>query len=139
MWLLLRLLAFGVFPAVWLSGYALLGRLAAAGKRPLSPAMALCLAPGVGMPAWSLAMALGAKWGLFHASTWGALGWIACLPLGALVLRQRRVWQRQSALRGLALGAILAAGFALYAAFPHDSFYVGRDQATYANHALHIA
>jgi hypothetical protein len=91
------------------------------------------------MPAWSLAMALSAKWGLFHASTWGALGWIACVPLGALVLRQRRVWQRQSALRGLALGATLAAGFALYAAFPHDSFYVGRDQATYANHALHIA
>jgi 4-amino-4-deoxy-L-arabinose transferase-like glycosyltransferase len=139
MWLLLRLLAFGIFPAVWLSGYALLGRLAAGGKLPVSPATALCLAPGVGMPVWSLAMALSAQWGLFHASIWGALGWIACLPLGALALRQRRVWQRQSLVRGLVLGAILASGFVLYAAFPHETFYVGRDQATYANQALHIA
>lgn len=139
MWLLLPLLAFGIFPAVWLSGYALLGRLAAAGKLPISPATALCLAPGVGMPAWSLVMALSARWGLFHASAWGAFGWIACLPLGALALRQRRVSRRQALARRVALGAILAGGFVLYAAFPHDSFYVGRDQATYANQALHIA
>jgi hypothetical protein len=139
MWLVLRLLVFGIFPAVWLSGYALLGRLAAAGKRPLSPATAFCVAPGVGMPVWSLAMALSAKAGLFQPSAWGALGWIACLPLGALVLRQPRIWQRQALLRGLTLGAILAGGFALYAAYPHDSFYVGRDQATYSNQALHLA
>ncbi|HTV19501.1 MAG TPA: hypothetical protein VMG12_12535, partial [Polyangiaceae bacterium] len=35
--------------------------------------------------------------------------------------------------------AILIGGLVLYAGFPHDSFYVGRDQATYANQALHIA
>jgi len=129
----------GIVPGVWLSGYVLLSLLIRGTKLPLARLTAWSLAPAVAIPAWSLAMAMSAYWGLFHAATWGAIGWIACVPLAPLAWSGRRLGFRQSLSKRIVLGAILLAAAVLYAAFPHDSFFVGRDQATYANQALHIA
>ncbi len=139
MQLLLSLLTLGVLPGMWLSGHVLLVLAARGPRLPLTPATAWSLALAVGFPAWSLAMCSSALFGLFHPPTWGAIGWIACLPLAPLVWRRGRLGHQQRLCRRLVLAVLLLGAFALYAAFPHESFFVGRDQATYANQALHIA
>lgn len=137
--LILRLLTLGIVPALWLSGYAILGRLSAGARLPISRSVAFCLAPALSLPAWSLAMTLSAYFGAFNAPTWGAIGWISCLPLAPLVAKRGWIGRRPALVQSLALGLVLAVGFVMYAAFPHDSYFVGRDQAAYANQALHIA
>ena len=139
MWLVLRLLALGVLPAVWLSGYVALQRLIRRSRLPLARGVVYCLAPALGFPTWSLVMSISAYFGVFSAPMWGAVGWIVCIPLFTLARQRRGLGQRMSLRWRLGLCAVLAASFALYAAFPHDSFFAGRDQGTYANQALHIA
>src|SRR5262245_5154330 len=132
------LLTLGIVPALWLSGYAILGWALRGARLPIARSVAFCLAPALSLPAWSLAMTLSAYFGVFHAPTWGAIGWISCLPLAPLVLR-RAFGHRPALIQSIALGLVLAVGLVMYAAFPHDSYFVGRDQAAYANQALHIA
>jgi 4-amino-4-deoxy-L-arabinose transferase-like glycosyltransferase len=139
MWLALRVLTLGIVPALWLSGYVLLAAFNRRTRIPVAGLTVWCLAPAISFPIWSLAMALSAYLGVFHAPTWGALGWIACLALAPQAWQWRRLGHGQAITKRLILGAVLAGSFALYAAFPHDSFFVGRDQGTYANQALHIA
>jgi hypothetical protein len=136
---LLSFLTLGILPALWLSGYVLLGRLSRGNGLPLARSVVWCLAPAVSLPAWSLAMTASACLGVFHAPTWGAIGWITCIPLLPVLRRQRKLGHGQSTIRRCVFAALLVGGFIIYAAFPHDSFFVGRDQATYANQALHIA
>lgn len=139
MQLLLRLLSLGILPAVWLSGHFVLTRLARHARLPLPTVSAWSLAPAIGFPAWSLVLAMAAYWRVCHIAFWGALAWIACVPLGIHAWRHRRLGCRQSAGKNIVLGLIMAVSFGMYAGFPHDSFFVGRDQATYANQAVHIA
>ncbi|HWO12187.1 MAG TPA: hypothetical protein VNN80_21980 [Polyangiaceae bacterium] len=136
---LLSVLTLGLLPALWLSGYALLGWLGKGTGLPYARPVIWCLAPAVSLPAWSLAMTASAYLGLFHAPTWGALGWVACIPLAPSIWRQRQLGHRQATSTRLVFAVVLLGGFVMYAGFPHDSFFVGRDQATYANQALHIA
>lgn len=139
MWMVLIFLTFGIFPAVWLSGYVVFERLNRGMRLPFTALTAWSVAPAISLPVWSLAMALSARWGMFHAPAWGALGWIVCALLVPSAWRNRRLGHRQAIGKRLILAALVAGSFALYSAFPHDSFFVGRDQATYANQALHIA
>jgi hypothetical protein len=136
---LLTVMTLGILPAVWLSGYALLGCFSGGVRLPLARSVVFCLAPAVSLPLWSVAMTMSAMFGLFQAPLWGAIGWIACIPLVPLIWRRPRLGRRPRVGQDLTFGLVLAAAFAMYAAFPHDSFFVGRDQATYANQALHIA
>ena len=139
MQLLLRLLSLGLLPAVWLSGHFVLTRLARHRRLPMPTVSVWSLAPAIGFPAWSLLLAMAAYWRVCHIAFWGALAWVVCVPMGVHAWRHRRIGRRQSTGKNLALGLILAISFGMYAAFPHDSFFVGRDQATYANQAVHIA
>lgn len=136
--LIAGLLTLGIVPALWFSGYAILGWALGGARLPIARSVAFCLAPALSLPAWSLGMTLSAYFGVFHAPTWGAIGWISCLPLAPFVAR-RVIGHRPALFQTLALGLVLTAAFAMYAAFPHDSYFVGRDQAAYANQALHLA
>ncbi len=135
---LFSFLTLGILPALWLSGYAMLGRLSRGSGLPLARSVVWCLAPAVSLPAWTLAMTTSAYFGIFHAPTWGAIGWITCIPLLPMIRRQRKLGHGQAASIRIVFAALLLGGLVMYAAFPHDSFFVGRDQATYANQALHI-
>lgn len=132
-------LALGVFPALWLSGYCLLRWLTRGLRLPLSRFSAICLAPALVLPVWSLVLTAAAHFGGLSCTYWGAFGWLLSLALASYALRGSFVGQRQSRLRRVLLGVITLVALGLYAAFPHDSFFVGRDQGTYSNQALHIA
>lgn len=133
------LLTLGIVPAVWLSGYVMLMRASRGIRLPMAPSVTVSLAPAISIPFWSLGMAVSAYIGMFRPVVWGCLGWLVSIPL-LLALRRgpQQVGARQHLSRRLVLGALLVTSFGLYAAFPHDSFFVGRDQAAYANQALHL-
>src|SRR5688572_2164538 len=136
----LSLLTLGIVPAVWLSGYFVLMRASRGACLPMAPGVTLCLVPAISIPLWSLGMAASAYFGVFRPAVWGAIGWLVSVPLLLAIKRgPRQLGARQRLTNSLVLSTILAAAFGLYAAFPHDSFFVGRDQAAYANQSLHLA
>lgn len=132
-------LALGVFPGLWISGYCVLRRLTRGLRLPVSRFSAACLAPALTLPFWSLVLTTSAHFDTLSCVAWGAFGWLLSLALGVYALRRPWLGQRQSWLKRLLLAAVTLVALGLYAAFPNDSFFVGRDQGTYSNQALHIA
>ncbi len=137
--LISRLATFGLLPAVWLSGYWLLQKVASTRRLPLGRLGSLCLAPALSIPLWTLALVASAQLGHFRADVWGAIGWCVCIPLSVHVALAAKTGYAERCRIEAYLAALAVIAFVLYAAYPHDSFFVGRDEATYANQALHIA
>ncbi|MET0412335.1 MAG: hypothetical protein ABW217_13620 [Polyangiaceae bacterium] len=124
---------------MWLSGYVFLSWLARGVRLPLSRFTTVCLAPALALPAWSLLAVVIAELELLSCTIVGAIGWFVCVLLAPTLWRKTLLGHRQGRLRAGVLLAIALTAFALYAAFPHDGFFAGRDQGTYSNQALHIA
>ena len=95
-----------------------------------------------GIALWSGPLLASAAAGLYSARVFGLIGWAVTLcALTGLIKRRAastRIEPRLSAWDWLlGAGLLLAAG--LYLGFPNESMLGGRDQGTYANHAIFIA
>lgn len=141
--MLSSLAAFGIWPALPLSGLWLFRFTLRNSWTPtLPPLTLLALMTVAGIAVWSGPMLASAAAGLYSARVFGLIGWAVTLcALTGLIKRRAastRIEPRLSAWDwALGAGLILAAG--LYLGFPNESMLGGRDQGTYANHAIFIA
>ncbi|WP_337286849.1 hypothetical protein [Candidatus Methylomirabilis sp.] len=141
---MLRMIAaFGIWPALPLTGYWLFALCFPPGFWGRFPAVtSLALMTVAGIAAWSVLMLTAAIAGVYSGSYLGLFGWVVTVFVLIGLLRQRnnlaRSKIRLSAYEFMLLcGLVLAAG--LYCAFPTESILVERDNGVYANHAIYIA
>lgn len=141
------LAATGVWPAVPLTGYLLVGRAAGrSGWLPFPLISSVALLAAAGLAVWSLPLLGSAVAGVYCAPCLGVVGW------GLTFFGSASMWRERHALRAflrehrntrsawdqvLVVGVLAAA--ALYLSFPTESIYGGRDEGVYANHAIFIA
>jgi len=137
------LAAFGVWPALPLTGYWLLTRPYRKSGTIAFPLITSIALMGVaGIAVWSVPMLLSAMIGAYRPGFFGLLGWLVTLCAVVRLVKTRDVLSHaRLRLTGwdwaLVAGLIAAAG--LYLAFPHESILGGQDQGVYANHAMYIA
>jgi hypothetical protein len=138
-------IALGFWPAVPVSGHWLLGP---ARERIASPSRAasLALAAALGVAIWSPALLLFLVAGAYSPQVMGALGWIVVAAyaargfVGRRVVRRReeRPTGRMDAWDLLLAVGVIGAGV-LYVAFSGEFVIGGRDENSYALHAMWIA
>jgi len=135
--------AFGVWPALPLTGYWLFTRVyreSGSGEYPLVRSVALMAVAGTAV--WSLPMLGSAMIGIYRAEIFGLLGWMVTLRALFGFLKRREISADvRLSLAGLnwtlVVGLTVAAG--LYMGFPHENIYGGRDEGVYAIHGMYIA
>jgi len=142
--MLSKLAAFGVWPAVPLTGYWLFARaIRVSGSTAFPVVTSLGLMSVAGVTVWSVPMLASAVAGVYRADYFGLLGWAVTLCTLVALFRTRRKGWRQERLSLTAWDWTLAAGLmvvgALYLGFPQDSILGGRDQGVYANQGIYIA
>lgn len=135
--------AFGIWPAVPLTGYWLFRRFnpgIGAGSYPTIVGFSVMTA--VGLAAWSVPLLLAAVVRSYRADVFGALGWLVVIFAAAVLLRHRHDY-KFARLRldagDWALAACLILAAVLYLGFPTETVLGGRDEGVYATHAIYIA
>lgn len=137
------LAAFGVWPALPMTGYWLFLRAyrkSGTSAFPLVTSIALACVAGIAV--WSVPMLASAVLGAYWAGFFGLLGWAITLFTAKEIFRQSalalRARPHPTGWDGtLALGLVLAA--VLYLGFPQEAIYGGRDEGVYSNHGIYIA
>lgn len=142
--MLSKLAAFGIWPALPVTGYWLFTRVSRISfEHAFPPITSFGLMSVAGIAVWSVPMLASAIVGAYRAEYFGLLGWAVTLYALVGLLRGRRDGRWQERLNVTAWDWVLAAGLivagGLYLAFPHDSILGGRDQGVYANHGIYIA
>jgi hypothetical protein len=141
--MLSRIAAFGIWPALPLTGYWLLIR-----SRPptltqqFPPISSFGLISVAGIALWSIPMLGSAIAGIYRADVFGVLGWAITLSSLRGLFERREFaphngsgWTRWDGV--LSVGLVVAA--VIYLGFPQESIYGGTDEGIYANHGVYIA
>ncbi len=131
--------AFGLWPALPLTGYLLWRRSASLG--PASTSFAVATTVGLGV--WSLPLLLSMEFGIYRGTVVGLIGWIVTL-IGLLFLWRRRETTEttprlHSSRWGLALLVSLGLAAALYLGWPSENVLPMHDEGMYVNHAVYAA
>jgi len=140
---LTSLIAFGVWPALPLTGHYLLTRTyRRSGPPPFPLGTWFALTSAVGIAVWSVPMLVSAQFGVYRGAYFGVLGWgIVMFGLKALPRRREGPFPSWASLGlwdwVLVVGLLVAA--ILYLGFPHDSATNPADDAIYAHHAIYIS
>lgn len=137
------LAAFGLWPALPLTGYWLLvRRLRQSGRAPCTAIASLALAFVAGLAVWSLPMLGAVLLGVYRPALVGTLGWaVTALALLGLWRRREELAPRRPSLSGWewVLGVGFAAAAVLYLGFPTENLAANHDEGMYVNHAISIA
>lgn len=135
--------SFGLWPALPVTGYALLVRhLRASSAISLPPVTTFALASAAGIAVWSPVLLLSAVLGLYQGWYFGLLGWAMVLFGLAWGLRHRgglpRVTLRLSVWDWvLTAGLVVAA--VLYLGFPTESIVADHDEGMYVGQVIFLA
>lgn len=141
--------AFGLWPALPITGYWLYARRATQpvdttppAKWSDSPVGSFSLQTAIGIAVWSVPILLLAEAGLYNAAVVGLVGWLVAIA-GAVML-----WGRRDRLRtmqpsftwwdGLLLAGLTAAAV-LYLGWPSENILPEHDEGMYINQGIYVA
>lgn len=136
-------LAFGLWPALPITGYWVFSRFHSASKTNPTPFVtSLALMTVAGITVWSPLLHVSAMAGIYRAEYFGLLGWIATLLAFIGWFKQPKIspqsFPKLSVWDWVLAGGLLLAA-SLYLGFPTESIMGGRDMGIYANHGTYIA
>jgi hypothetical protein len=137
-------MAFGIWPALPLSGYWLYVRFRRPQETNRLPKLTfLALLTVTGVALFSLPMLLSAALHSYKAEFFGLIGWVITILFLWRLSKKREVYSAIKNLRLTGWNLVLVTGLivsaVLYLAFPSETILGGRDEGTYANHAIYIA
>lgn len=140
-----NILAAGLWPALPLTGYALLRlcRITLPGSLRI-PLVLVSVSWFVGLGLWSIPLVLTAGWGHYSGAAIGSFGWMVVPAALWAASKKPRLAASQVGMRflppeNLALGVIMAMSGYLFLSTPAETIGGGRDEGVYANHAISIA
>lgn len=130
--------AFGVWPALPLTGAWLFGRFWGGSTNPLPLKNLFSLYVTAGVAVWSFVLIALVLVNLYQSAWVGVMGWIAAAYMfWSLKKNQPSLFSTAKLSGGLAL--ILFFASIVYLGFPTESIYIDRDQGVYTNHAIYMA
>ena len=137
-------LAFGIWPALPLSGYWLYVHANRPLKRSSLPSLTVfALIISMGITLFSLPMLFAAAARVYKAEYFGLIGWVITILSLWRLSRKREVYSAIKNLRLTGWNLVLMIGLivsaVLYLGFPTETILGGRDEGVYANHAIYIA
>lgn len=136
-------MAFGLWPALPLTGYWLFSRYChTSGVRLFPRVTAFALMTVGGIALWSIPLLVAAVMGVYHAEYIGLLGWMVTLrgvmQLVKLPKASLLPFQFGSFWDWVLVCGLVGAGW-LYLGFPNENIFGENDSGVYANHAVYIA
>lgn len=143
MYLLSKVLTFGIWPALPLTGYLIFSLWLHESRTAfLSKITSISLMTVTGIAAWSIPLLISAMVGVYRAEYFGLLGWAITLIALIRLLRKPNLLSQISfgisKWDFLLLCGLIASAY-FYLAFPSESIYLRQDEGLYANHGIYIA
>lgn len=140
--MLIKLIAFGIWPALPLSGYKIFNYCSRNIVNSIHPISFISIIITIGIIIWSIPMIIFAMMGIFQAQIFGTLGWIITFISLIKIIKENDSFQKMKFKIYnwdliLMIGLIFAAY--LYLAFPSENIYITRDEGIYSNHAIFIS
>lgn len=140
---LFKIIAFGIWPALPLTGYLILPSLIRESKITSLPKFtSFSLITVAGIAFWSVFLLASAVLGVYRADYFGFAGWLITLFASIWLFKNRAVFKQVILkLSNWDILLLLGLSFAiyLYLVFPSENIWCGRDEGVYTNHAIYIA